>query len=126
MPVILLLDDAKEDRFFIIHTIKRVSPNAKVHEFAYVADALAFLKSPDRPKLDLLLVDINMPRASGFDFVDAYTELYPELRGDAPVYILTGSINPKDRERAEAHPAIHGFIEKSKSNENLKQALERI
>ena len=123
MPSILLLDDAKEDRFFVTYNLRKLAPDAQVHEFSYVEDALAFLRSPDRPKLDLLLVDINMPRANGFEFADAYLDLYPELRGDARVYIMTGSINPEDKARAEAHEAVRGYIEKPASQDALKKAL---
>jgi len=124
MPVILLLDDTKEDRFFVTYNLRKLAPDAEIHEFSYVEDALAFLKSPNRPKIDLLLVDINMPRATGFEFAGTYLELYPELRGDARVYILTGSINPEDRARAEAHEAVRGFIEKPASPDALRNALD--
>ena len=123
MRTILLLDDSREDRFIVCFGLKEAVPDADIHEFAYAEEALAFLRSPKRPDFDLLLVDINMPRMTGFEFADAYLELYPELRGGAPVYIMSGSLNPDDAARAEAHPAIAGFIGKPLKGEAIEQVV---
>lgn len=119
VKVALIIDDSDSDRFFISRILKKMKPDVELHEFAYAQDALSFLRSPDRPQADLLVVDINMPRMDGFEFADAYHALYPELRGNAPVFITSSSLNPADRERAAQHPCVSGFLEKPITREAL-------
>lgn len=120
---VAIVEDRAEDRFFLCHALRSVAENCRIFEFAYAEKALDFLRDPDRPALDLILVDIAMPRMDGFAFVDAYDALYPELRGRARLYIMSSSIDPRDRETAAAHRAISGFIEKPADAGGLARIL---
>lgn len=124
MPIILALEDSSSDLFFLRRSLQKVLPESRLHEFVYAEDAIRFLKSPERPHLDLLLVDINMPRMTGFEFADAYLELYPELRGNAPVYIVSSSLDPSDQALAKAHPAISGYVEKPITPDRIKAIFD--
>lgn len=126
MQDILVIDDSEDDRYFTSRAFKKSKPGVTLHEFSYAQDALSFLRSPDRPNFDILLVDINLPRMDGFEFADAYLELYPELRGTAPVFIVSGTLNPADQLRAGAHAAIAGFLGKpitAKSIDHIEAIL---
>jgi len=111
-PKILLVDDCDADRYFFKRSLRKVAPEAEVVEFTYAQDALTYLKTPGRRQVDLVFVDINMPRVNGFEFADAYQALYPELRGHARLFVCSSSINPADRQRSAEHPVIDGFYEK--------------
>lgn len=126
MQNVLVLDDSEEDRFFARRALTKMYPDAVLHEFSYVEEALKFLRSPQRPLLDILLVDINMPRMDGFQFADAYKELYPELRGHAPVVITSSSLNPADQANAAQHPAIAGYVEKPLTRQGIEDLLPKI
>ena len=112
MQSVLIIEDSAEDRFFLRRTIARAFPACKIRTCPYAAEALEFLNGPDSVGLDVIFVDINLPRMDGFEFADLYQERYPELRSRIRMYMLSGSINPEDRLRAERHPAISGFFEK--------------
>ena len=112
MPQFAIVDDSVEDRFFLRRVLKKSFPQSKVVEFGYAVDAIAFLRSPARQTLDAIFVDINMPQMNGFEFADLYASLYPELTGDAEFYIVSHSIDPDHRIRANAHPAVTDYLEK--------------
>lgn len=79
------------------------------------------LRADDR--VDLILLDINMPRMDGFEFLE-------RLRGDdalkdTAVVMCTVSSYEKDRERAQALGAV-GYLVKPPSWEQLKTILAGI
>jgi len=73
--------------------------------------------------IDLILLDINMPKMDGF-------ELMEQLRRDStlnamPIVMCTGSNYARDKERAEALGAA-GYLVKPPSWEQLKPILDRL
>lgn len=121
---IAVVEDRREDRFFLSIALEQADHPCEVFEFSQAQPALDFLKSPNRPQLDLLLVDIGMPRMDGFEFADAFHQLYPQLKGSAQLYITSSSIDPYDRKRASDHPAVAGFIEKPVETDTLRPILQ--
>lgn len=122
--VILFVDDSAEDSFFVRRVLKKTCPDRTVYEFTYAEEALHFLRSPGRPPVDLALVDIAMPRMDGFEFVELYSNLYPELRGAARLFIMSSSLDPSDQARALAHPIISGYVKKPLTPEVLHELLD--
>lgn len=118
---ILIIDDADMERFFLRREIRKAELDLDLIEFTYAEEAIGYLRRPSRENVDLILVDINMPRMSGFEFSDAFHNLYPELKGDARLYMVSSSINPEDQQRAAEHPAVEGFLHKPVSRETLAE-----
>lgn len=124
--VVVIVDDSESDRYFFSRVMQKINPHLDLHEFAYAEDALSFLRSPSRPQADLLLVDINMPRMNGFEFADEYQKLYSELRGTAPVFIASSSLNPADQEKAEMQPGVAGYVEKPFNRQSMEALFAQI
>ena len=120
---VLVVEDSQSDRFFMGLALEEAFPDCVVHEFAYANDALSFLRSPGRSAVDVIFVDINMPRMNGFEFVDAYRDLYKELRGNAKVFIVSSSVDPKDHNRVRDDDTIAGYIEKPVSAGDLRDLV---
>jgi CheY-like chemotaxis protein len=108
----LLVDDYCADNYANRRLIGAASMVEDIQECVSTDAALAYLRSPERPRIDLILVDINMPRKSGFQFADEYHELSPRLKAGTLVVMLSASLNLNDQRRAESHPAIDGFMQK--------------
>ena len=120
---VLIVEDSEAERFFLRRTIEQCRPGCCVTEFAYAADALDHLAEPDRASLQSIFVDINMPRMDGFAFAEAFAMLSSEQRGVAQIWMVSHSIDPQDRQRAEAHPAIAGFLSKSYQRADIDRVL---
>ena len=58
-----------------------------------------YVKSLDRESLDVLIVDINLPRVAGHSVI-AVARTNPHLLS-TPIVVLTTSKSPRDRETAE-------------------------
>jgi two-component system, chemotaxis family, response regulator Rcp1 len=64
-------------------------------------------RAPDVPVPDLLLLDLNLPKADGHELFSLFRQ--NPLCSKTPVIVVTSSNAPKDRERAAALGAAHYF-----------------
>ncbi|MBV6639205.1 MAG: response regulator [Cyclobacteriaceae bacterium] len=71
---------------------------------------------------DLVLLDINMPGMSGWDFIQEYKKI--SFTGYEPmIFMLTTSFNPDDRFKADGSEYVQGFINKPLTAETLKRVV---
>ncbi|MBR9861185.1 response regulator [bacterium] len=71
----------------------------------------------------ILLLDINMPIADGWDFLEMYESLDADKKENMKIYMLSSSINPVDVEKADAHPRITKYITKPIQDQVLQEIL---
>jgi len=86
----------------------------EVRTFQKPAEGFKFLTNSLRKKVYrkiLVLLDINMPSMTGWEFLDEYSSL-PKHETQVFVYILSSSINKGDKNRMEANPIVAEFISK--------------
>ena len=94
---ILLVDDSDDDIFLVREAFKESGVAHRLDAISDGEEALSFLRE-DGNRPDVVLLDINMPRFSGFDVLE-WVQSYPQLR-DIPVVMLTTSDQPEDVRRA--------------------------
>ena len=106
---ILMVDDNPAD---VGLTIEALDEEGVRHHVSVVEDgreALAFLRRDGAfaksPRPDLILLDLNMPRMKGHEFLE-------EMRSDPnlqeiPVVVFSHSDAPVDRARSDALAALH-------------------
>ena len=68
---------------------------------------------------ELIFLDLNMPEMNGWDFLDAMKK----DRLNIDVYILTSSVDPYDKKKAETYENIKGFLSKPLSLQVLKNII---
>lgn len=68
---------------------------------------------------EVILLDLNMPVLDGWQFLDALTTF--EIEKEITIFIVSSSIDPKDKERAESYKYVKNFIIKPISKLKLQQ-----
>jgi CheY-like chemotaxis protein len=109
---VLLVDDDYISNFLNSRLIKRlnlagdikVAENGKI-AFDYLVNEMKTL-SPD-----LILLDINMPVMSGFDFLEALKNLPADELNNTRIIVLTSSTSLLDLQDLSMY-SVSGFIEK--------------
>jgi CheY-like chemotaxis protein len=77
------------------------------------------------PCPDLIFLDINMPAMNGWEFLEAYASLENHHKGNVVMVMLTTSLNPDDRSRANGIPDVAGFETKPLTQEKLNHILQK-
>lgn len=127
LETVLLIDDDETDHFFFNRLVKNTELIKQAICFQYADEALEYLKQTDRPKINAIFLDINMPRMNGFEFLEEAERLLPESFGEkAVVVMLTSSIAPQDKERANGFSAIKAYVNKPLDAKGLADIIANI
>lgn len=72
----------------------------------------------------VILLDINMPKINGFEFLDYFDTLDEKFRKNVIIYMLSSSVDPSDKEKANSHKHVKGFLTKPFKIDELDQYLK--
>lgn len=122
----MLIDDEAIDQMIYRRVIGRSGCVSDVISFNYAEDALVYLKNPDNPKVDVIFLDINMPRMNGFQFLEAATKQLGPVFARSVIVMLTTSLDPLDHERAARFPVVQHFIQKPLTVEDVTQVASAL
>ena len=68
---------------------------------------------------EVILLDLNMPVMGGWEFYENLKEKYKEIICMTKIFILTSSLNPEDKLRAEKEEYITDLIFKPLDDKNV-------
>ena len=132
LPYKLIVIDDYESNNLLCRIIIRqtLGKNQEVATFTSVTDALSFIKNSydhtESPLKTILFLDINMPDLSGWETLEILNTLDESIRRQLIVYILSSSIDPKDKARAKTQSMVKDFIEKPLTALKLEQIFENL
>ncbi|RPE66538.1 response regulator receiver domain-containing protein [Pacificibacter maritimus] len=109
---VMTIDDDRVDQLLYKRIIKRSGIVDNVLSFQMAEDALDYLRRPNRDPIDVIFLDVNMPRMSGFDFLDAAVLEFGPAFTDCVVMMLTTSLDPVDVQRSKNYSMIKEFLNK--------------
>ncbi len=114
---LMLIDDDPVDQLLHRRIVERSGLVDEILQFRDPEHALAHLHEGHQP--DAILLDIRMPRMSGFEFLDAALDEIGERFSSVVVLMLTTSLDPRDQARAARYDVVKEYLFKPLAAEEL-------
>ena len=94
--------------------IKDAVVDADILDFTDPLKAFDYMSAENESdnSMNILLLDINMPIWSGWDFVDHFDKLGDKIKKRFKIYMLSSSIDNNDKLRAAENKNVADYIEK--------------
>jgi response regulator RpfG family c-di-GMP phosphodiesterase len=71
-----------------------------------------------------LFLDINMPVTNGWEFLERFDNLSPEIKNLINIFILSSSVDERDKERSYINKNVEDFLEKPLTREAIQKVLK--
>jgi CheY-like chemotaxis protein len=109
LKCVLLVDDDESDNFFHKRVLEKSGITDSIEIMINGQEALDFLTTKGRCgqtdsfycQPELIFLDINMPVMNAWDFLEEYSKLEECQKGKIVIIMLTTSLNPSDKLKAE-------------------------
>ncbi len=124
----MLIDDDVPTNYLSNIIIKDKDCCDTISTFSMATEAIDDLKkrlSSHQRLPDIILLDLNMPRMNGWEFMEAFNQFSFEKQMPK-VYILTTSMNPDDKIRALNTSSVSGFHKKALNEDILDKIIADI
>ncbi|HVO75742.1 MAG TPA: response regulator [Ignavibacteriaceae bacterium] len=72
----------------------------------------------------VILLDLNMPLMSGWEFLERFDSLDEIIKKQLEIYILSSSVDPRDKARAGANKNVADYIVKPLTKEIILEISE--
>ncbi|MDX9750099.1 MAG: response regulator [Flavobacteriales bacterium] len=109
---VLLVDDEDDCNFVTKLVLGKAGYTGRITCFTNAEDALDYLRTgSDLP--DIMFVDINMPRLTGFELLGTCEQERLLPNGITSVVMFSSSNRPADLDRALSFRSVIGYVEKA-------------
>ena len=124
----LFIDDDPLNNMICRMTIEMVMGKIPTESFTNPQAGLEYLKTlfleKDQSIQCVLLLDINMPLMNGWEFLEKFDNLPSETKERVQIYILSSSVDQRDKERSYANKNVKDFILKPLTKETVVQMCQ--
>jgi CheY-like chemotaxis protein len=126
LNAILLVDDDKTTNFLNRLLLEDLAVANQVLVAENGREALQVVEQQDKAGAcpTLILLDINMPVMSGFEFLEAYTRTDVSCKQSVVIIMLTTSLHPRDVNRLHEMP-IQGMLNKPLTRQKIQDLLHQ-
>ena len=124
-----IIDDDKVYQFTAKKALEKLSISKEVFIFSDGEEALEFLSEniDDEDKTpDYIFLDLNMPIMDGWDYLEEFTKIKPQLKKDTSIYIVSSSNDDIDTERAKAIEEVAAYLVKPIQPKEFAKILDNL
>jgi|SaaInlStandDraft_6_1057023.scaffolds.fasta_scaffold104324_2 CheY-like chemotaxis protein len=131
---ICMIDDEEIDIYQVNRLLKKTKNVEHFYSFSDGKEALEHYENFEESQNkfeghfppSIVLLDINMPRMGGFEFLEEIQNLPEEKKCKSVIIMLTSSSQERDKELAANFPIVKGFLVKPLTNDKLEDIFKLI
>ncbi len=123
MQRVVIIDDDDIFLFLSSKALENIGLTEEIKSFTDSKTGLEYLENLTDSKSypTIMMVDINMPRLDGWAIVEGLEKGNPKLAESCKIFILSSSVDVKDKQKALSYRSVSGFIIKPLSEEHLTE-----
>ncbi len=128
MPIrFIIIDNDPVNNLLCTLAIRDVQDNVEIQTFHFPVKGFQYLAKErvDTTNFTVVLLDINMPTWSAWDFLDNFEKLDDKIKKQIKIYILSSSIDANDKQRARENKNVADYIEKPLSEKTVLSILDQ-
>lgn len=122
----MLIDDEELDLMQYSRILERSGLVAEVISFPYADEALAHLNANPGLAIDVIFLDIHMPRMDGFEFLTAAQEQLGPGYAKIVVAMLTMQLSPENAARTAQFDALKQLIHKPLATRHIEDVVSML
>lgn len=120
--VVYVIDDDEIFHFIVKKMFGLQGWDVSVNSFLSAEDAIEDLTSFAASNLPcLIILDMNMQRMNGWDFIEAFRGFKNRLPQDVPIIMCSSSMNIQDLEKVRKTPELMAYITKPLDRSKMKE-----
>ena len=122
---VLLIDDDHMTNYLHKRVISKASLTSSIIVSTNGKEGIEELLKIEDADLDnikskvIVFLDINMPVMDGWTFLEVFKEIKNKLNFEIKIFVLSSSINPDDKARAEKNSFVTKYINKPLNKESI-------
>jgi CheY-like chemotaxis protein len=124
-PPYIVIDDDVLNNMICKITLEMALGSVQVETFSNAEIALEFIHTNYEDVTDdavtLILLDINMPIMSGWEFLDSFDAFSDEIKKQFRIYLLSSSVDDRDKEKAKQNRNVIDYLSKPLSKDMVKR-----
>ena len=107
----VVVDDDSFNNVICRMIIEDALGEVEINEFTKPEEGLLFIQKNIKSPA-ILFLDINMPTLTGWEFLEQYEKFREEVKMQVSIYMLSSSLDRRDKDKADANKYVKGFISK--------------
>lgn len=108
------------------HLLLKANPNIEIEQYkngAVALDEFERIKRGHGVLPDIVFLDINMPVIDGWQFLERIELVMPGLGAMVNIYMISTSLDARDKDKALANKNIKEYIYKPATMEQLEEIV---
>lgn len=115
---LVMIDDEELEHMLTRFIVERSGLVGELISFLSAEEAIDYLVE-HQEEVDAVLLDLNMPRVTGFDVLDMVQDRLGAEAGGMSFSILTSSVDSRDIQRAESYDIVKEYFSKPLTDDHL-------